>query len=265
MRRFVKPDCHGGGKKIKFNGMIEKTDEIILKVADLIVAFGDNLIIDNLNFEVKKGEVMAIVGPNGAGKTVLFRTLLGLLPYKGTISWKTGVKIGYVPQKLFVEKSFPLSVLEFFKFKSRSLERILFALSAVGIKGENHHDRDHVLHQRLGALSGGELQRILIAWSLLDNPEVLLFDEPTSGIDIGGEETIYNLLHALQEKNSLTIVLISHDLNIVYKYANTVLCLNREQLCFGEPSVVLDPNALSSLYGGETSFYRHEHERNHNR
>lgn len=244
--------------------MSEKTDEIMLKVSDLTVVFGDNVIIDNLNFEVKRGEAMAIVGPNGAGKTVLFRTLLGLLPHKGAIGWKTGIKIGYVPQKLFVEKSFPLSVMEFFKFKSKSLERILFALSAVGIKSENHHDRSHILHQHLGALSGGELQRILIAWSLLESPEVLLFDEPTSGIDVGGEETIYNLLHALQEKNSLTIILISHDLNIVYKYANIVLCLNKKQLCFGEPSAVLDPGALSSLYGGETSFYRHEHKHDHN-
>ena len=101
---------------------------------------------------------------------------------------------------------------------------------------------------------------MIIAWSLLNNPDILLFDEPTTGIDAGGEETIYNLLRDLQNKRNLTIILISHDLNIVYKYANNVICLNGKLICFGAPHAVLNPDELSSLYGGEANFYQHKHE-----
>ena len=111
----------------------------------------------------------------------------------------------------------------------------------------------------MGWLSGGQIQRVLIAWSIIDNPDVILFDEPTSGIDVGGEETIYNLLKKVKEERTLTIILISHDLNIVYKYADSVICLNKKMVCYGRPSEVLDPAALAKLYGGETAFYKHEH------
>lgn len=247
-----------------------ETSDTILEVSDLHVSFDNNVIINDLNFEVKRGEVVAIVGPNGAGKSVLFRALLGLIPNQGVIKWSKDAKIGYVPQKLFIEPTFPISVGEFLGFKSKSKEDIIKALESVGIKdmphthgdnSKNHHS--HFLDQRLGFLSGGELQRVLIAWALIDNPNILLFDEPTAGIDIGGEETIYNLLHDLQEKRGLTVLLISHDLHIVYKYANTVLCINKNQLCFGEPSLVLDPKSLSALYGGEAKFYTHQHGDNH--
>ena len=136
------------------------------------------------------------------------------------------------------------------------------ALESVGLKtghDDRHHIERHLLNQRMGWLSGGQLQRVLIAWALLDNPDVLLFDEPTAGIDVGGEETIYNLLKKLNDERNLTILLISHDLNIVYKYADSVLCLNKEKICFGPPREVLDPQALIKLYGGEARFYKHEH------
>ena len=136
----------------------------------------------------------------------------------------------------------------------------------MGLSDDGHeqgHLARHLLKQRLGWLSGGQLQRVLIAWAVLDDPDVLLFDEPTSGIDIGGEETIYNLLRKLKEERNLTMLLISHDLNIVYKYANNVICINKEMICYGVPSEVLDPSALTKLYGGEASFYKHEHGHDH--
>lgn len=226
----------------------------VLKVSDLNVAFGENRVIENLDFEVKKGEVLAIVGPNGAGKSVLFRTLLGLIPHGGKIQWSSGVRIGYVPQKLFVEPGLPLSVGEFLGFNTDSKEKIKSALASVGLKDEI------IVRQKLSLLSGGQLQRVLIAWAIVKDPNVLLFDEPTAGIDIGGEETVYNLLHELQDCKNLTILLISHDLNIVYKYANTVLCINKSKICFGEPNTVLDPASLTKLYGGEAKFYHHDHQ-----
>jgi len=148
------------------------------------------------------------------------------------------------------------------RFKSKEYGKIMSALESVGLKSkqsDKHHIEHHLLNQRMGWLSGGQLQRVLIAWAVLDNPNVLLFDEPTAGIDVGGEETIYNLLKKLNDEMSLTIIVISHDLNIVYKYANNVLCLNKEKICFGPPSDVLDPQALAKLYGGEAKFYKHEH------
>ena len=232
--------------------------ETLLDVQNLTVSFDEDEIIDDLSFSVNKGNVIAIVGPNGAGKSVLFRALLGLIPYLGKIEWLPGLKISYVPQKFNIDKDLPLSVGEFLGFKEKNTGKIINALKSVGITDE-HHIQHHILKERMGWLSGGQIQRILIAWSILDNPDVLLFDEPTAGIDVGGEETIYNLLKKLKDERGFTVILISHDLNIVYKYANNVICLNKEMVCYGEPSAVLDPASLAKLYGGEASFYKHEH------
>ncbi len=233
--------------------------EKMLKVEGLAVRFGENEVLNDVSFSVEKGEALAVVGPNGAGKTVLFRALLGFLPHQGKVEWAKNIKIGYVPQKLAVDNNFPISVGDFFQFKTKNKNEIYEALNSVGIKGDEEYLKHHILDKRFGALSGGQFQRIMIAWAIVNKPDILLFDEPTSGIDIGGEETIYNLLHKLQTKNILSIILISHDLNIVYRYANKVLCLNKEMVCFGEPHIVLDPESLSKLYGGKTRFYQHEH------
>ena len=237
--------------------------EPVLKIENLTVSFDENKVIDDLSFSVQKGDVIAIVGPNGAGKSVLFKALLDIVPYLGKIEWSPGLKISYVPQRFNVEKDFPLTTKEFLHLKSKNHAKIMSALESVGLKNKQsdmHHIKHHLLDQRLGWLSGGQLQRVLVAWAILDNPDVLLFDEPTTGIDVGGEETIYNLLKKLNDEMALTILLISHDLNIVYKYANSVLCLNKEKICFGPPREVLDPQALVKLYGGEAKFYKHEHQ-----
>jgi len=231
-------------------------DSPILEVSGLSVEFDGRVVLENVSFKVYKGEVMAIVGPNGAGKSTIFRALLDLIPYQGKVSWGEKIKIGYVPQKLALERDMPLTVMEFLKLKDSSGSNIHKVLKRVGI-------HEHIQDIPVGVISGGELQRVLIAWALLGNPNVLLFDEPTSGIDLGGEETIYNLLHKLQGSDELTILLISHDLNVVYQYADNVLCLNKQIVCFGQPNSVLDPKGLAELYGGEAKFFRHDHERNH--
>lgn len=235
------------------------TPQPILTVKNLSVAFDANKILSGIDFAVQQGEVLAIVGPNGAGKSVLIRALLDLIPYNGSVSWTRNLKISYIPQKLAIEKDFPLNVLEFLHFKETDPKKITEALNSVGLIIEHHNE--HLFKQRLGVLSSGEFQRVLIAWSLLDNPDVLLYDEPTTGIDVGGEETIYNLLKRIKEKRSLTVLLISHDLNIVYKYADNVICLNKEMICHGIPANVLDPAALAQLYGGEANFYQHHHDK----
>ena len=236
----------------------------ILKVENLNVGFENDQVLKDLNFTVNKGDVLAIVGPNGAGKSVLFRALLDLIPHSGKIEWAKDLKISYVPQKISIDRELPLSVEEFLKFKKKSISEIVDTLNSLGImtdKNQHHseyHLQEHILKQRLGWLSGGQLQRVLIAWALLDNPDVLLFDEPTAGIDLGGEETIYGMLKKLHSERNLTMLLISHDINIVYKYANNVLCLNKEMICYGPPATALDSSALVKLYGSEAGFYKHE-------
>lgn len=245
----------------------------ILQVKNLNVKFGDLPILKNLSFEVEKGDILAVIGPNGAGKTVLFRALLELIPYQGKIEWQKNIKIGYVPQKISVDKDLPLNTFEFLKFKNVPLEETMEALSAVGLinpdkhddqdkqnpNQQNHHPYHHLLNTKLGELSGGELQRVLIAYAIIGHPDVLLFDEPTAGVDIGGEETIYSLLKKLQQKNNLTIILISHDLNIIYQHANNILCLNKEKVCYGPAHKTLTKKAIQELYGHQTGFYEHGH------
>lgn len=230
----------------------------ILSVRDLNVNFGEHEVLHDITFDIHRGDVVAFVGPNGSGKSVLFRALLDLIPYSGDIDWGKGLRVAYVPQHFVVDRDFPLSVLEFLRFKEKNTDKLITALKTVGME-DSRHLQEHVLHKRLGWLSGGQLQRVMVAWSLLDNPDVLLYDEPTSGIDIGGEETIYHLLNKLRTERNMTVLLISHDLNIVYKYASEVICINRQMVCYGPPREALDPQALQLLYGEHTGFYQHEH------
>jgi zinc transport system ATP-binding protein len=228
----------------------------ILKVEDLGVRFDATDVLQDITFSVEKGEVLAIIGPNGSGKSVLFKALLNLLPHSGKVHWNEGLKVSYIPQRMAISNDLPLSVSEFLRFKEKDQKKTLAALAAVGLTDE-HLIKKHLFQQRIGALSGGELQRVLIAWSLLDNPDVILYDEPTSGIDVGGEETIYNLIKKLHDKKGFTILIISHDLNIVYKYASKVICINKKMVCHGIPNETLDPHGLAELYGGHAGFHQH--------
>jgi len=227
-------------------------NDIILKVTDLSVELEGEKIINNLSFDVKRGDILTILGPNGAGKTVLLKTLLGLLPYEGEIKWKKNIKIGYVPQRLPFIKDVPLSVKDFLKLKKPPQEELKEILKSVGF-------RENLLDKKMGDLSSGQFQRILIAWSLIGNPQVLLFDEPTTGIDIEGEETVYRLLVKLKRERELTILLVTHDLSVVYKFSNYVICLNKQPICRGFPQEILTPENLQKLYGGEVKYYRHKH------
>lgn len=218
-------------------------DNKILSVEKLKVKFDDHVILDDISFDVKRGDILAVIGPNGAGKTVMFKAILGLIAYIGKIKWAEGVKIGYVPQRLFIGKDIPLTVEEFLEFKESDMGKVINVLEEVGLgeKGSHEvHRGKRLLKTRLGALSGGELQRILIVFALLGEAKVLLLDEPTSGVDISGEETIYTLITKLQKEKDLTIIFISHEPGIVSKYANKVFSLNREKIYFGPKEKVID-------------------------
>lgn len=204
----------------------------IVQVTDLSVKFNHHTILKHLNFTVDRDSTVAVVGPNGSGKTVLFKSLLNLIKYSGEVSWSSDAKIGYVPQKLSVQKDLPLTVLDFLLLKGVSNKRISEVLLMVGFKAKGatkhvHHDM-RVLNTRLGSLSGGEMQRVLMAYALLDSPNVLLLDEPTAGVDIAGEHTFYGLFSSLKKDKDLTIIFISHDHEVVEKYADQVIKLNHD-------------------------------------
>jgi zinc transport system ATP-binding protein len=230
--------------------------EPILEVRGLSVRFGTTTVLSDLSFSVERGTALAILGPNGAGKTVLFRALIGAVPYGGEIRWAADAQIGYVPQKLDLERDVPITGLDFLRARialaRQDVGGLARILSLVGIPPQ-------VAEQPIGVLSGGQFQRLLIAFALAGNPNVLLLDEPTAGVDEPGQEQLNELVRRLQQERGLTVLFISHELTVVYRYATNVLCLNRAQACVGPPQTILTPERLTALYGSPLEYHIHDH------
>ncbi len=230
-----------------------KNNDLALQVKNLTVELNKQKIIDNLSFEIKRGETLVVLGPNGAGKTTLLRALLGVIPYEGKVIWSVK-NISYLPPNELLQRKeiLPLTVEDFYSLKEVSREEIFESLKSVGLE-------QSIYKTRIAHLSTGQFQRLSIAWALVDKPDMLLFDEPTSGIDVGGTQTIYSLLHEFWKKQHLTIILVTHDLSIVWEHADNVLCLNKKGLCHGAPSLVLTTENLKQLYGVGVKYYKHSH------
>ncbi|KPJ73325.1 hypothetical protein AMJ48_01610 [Parcubacteria bacterium DG_74_1] len=222
--------------------------EPILKVRNLNVDLGKEKVIEDLDFDLNEKEVLIILGPNGAGKSVLLRTLLGLHQFQGQIQWKKNTHIGYVPESFDVSPDLPLSVKEFFQFKKASLQEMLQALRWIGVENFSKF-----LEKRVGALSTGQLRRAIIAWALVDKPDVLLLDEPMLGVDIHGRETIYDTLVKLWQEQNQAIILVSHEIGEVVKKADKILAINRRKLFLGPPEKVITSQNLAKIYGGAIS------------
>ncbi len=229
---------------------VEAPDGALLTVSGLGVVLDHHPVLEDVSFQVRPRTTVAIVGPNGAGKTTLFRVLLGLLPHTGTVTWHRPVKVGYVPQQ-FSATDVPITVREFLAMKCKA--DYGECLAAVGLD-----DREY-LGKRLGVLSGGELQRVLIAWAIVDRPEVLLFDEPTSNVDIGSQDLVYETLNSLERKAGITVLLISHDIHTVTHYSDTTLALNRKVIYFGKSHELSDPVLLQKIFGSGSVLASHEH------
>ena len=234
---------------------LQQQPVIALEVNRLAIRFGTTEIVRDVSFSVPQGSSLAVIGPNGAGKTILFRALIGSLPYEGSIRWASGTRLGYVPQKLDIERDLPVTGGDFLTAKAavvRAQRSAIFtALAGVGLDKE-------VLRIPIGALSGGQFQRLLVAFALIGNPNVLLLDEPAAGVDAPGQEQLSGLVRRLQEEHRITIILISHDLSVVYRYATNVLCLSRTYSCVGPPQTVLTPEVLTRLYGMPIGFHVHD-------
>jgi zinc transport system ATP-binding protein len=217
-----------------------EADDYILKVSNLKLELQNQIILENVNFQIKKGTTLAIVGPNGAGKTMFFKALLNLVPYTGKIEWEEKVKIGYVPQNVSV-KDIPISVKEFLAYRTGA--NVEDALAAVRL------DNESIVNKSLSVLSGGQLRRVLIAWAIIDNPNVLLFDEPTVGVDVGSEESIFVMLNDLKKKTSITMLLITHDIHLVKEYTDKLLGLNKCMTFFGDAKQIAEPSLQQRIYG----------------
>ena len=228
-----------------------------LTVEGLAVRFGSQEALRGLSFTVPAGGSLAIVGPNGAGKTVLFRALIGAIPYEGTVRWAPDTRLGYAPQRLDIARDLPITGRDFMRAKASvakvSTGTIAAVLSRVDLGAS-------VLDKLIGTMSGGQFQRLLIACALVGDPNVLLLDEPTAGVDEPRQQSVNDMIRALNEAG-MTILMISHDLSVVYRYATSVLCLSQQHPCFGVPRDILTPENLPAVYGTPVGFHVHDRNR----
>ncbi len=228
------------------------------KIDNLKVKFGDDIILDNVNLHVNCGEVIAIVGPNGAGKTTLLRTILGEIPYQGSIAFRISgqvskkPKVGYVPQKLQFDISSPISVTDLLAsaisrrpvwmgVNKDLLEKVKNALSLFS--------SGHLLKRKIGELSGGELQRVLLAVAMTPEPEILLLDEAGGGVDVSGLSLFYQIVRDLRKRHDITVILVTHDLAGISSYVDRLILLNRSVIAEGEPKEVLSNEKLIKTFG----------------
>jgi zinc transport system ATP-binding protein len=235
------------------------------------VTLGDTQVLRGVDLHVPRGKIVALIGPNGSGKTTLLRCLLGLQkPDAGEIRLfgehigpKVLKRVGYVPQRLPLDRSFILSVREFLALRLPGTagwfwhsHRRTDALLRDALEGL---DLEGILGRPLSGLSGGQLQRVLIASSLLTKPELLLLDEPTAGVDRPGEQSFYELITEVHRRHKLTVVLVSHDLSMVYRHASRVYALNGVICCEGTPEEVMSADSLKQAYGIHVTPYHHDH------
>ncbi len=228
-----------------------------LKVTDLGVNFGNEEVLHNVSFHLHCGEIVALIGPNGAGKSSLFRTILGQIPHTGAIEFqraggdKTRPLIGYVPQSPSFDRGDPVSVFDFFSAAISRWPVFLPAPRTLRRRVAGCLERVHgdaLIDKRMGTLSGGELQRVLLALALEPLPHILVLDEPLSGVDIDGERQLLDMLDEIRTNYDLSILLSTHDFATLDQYADKVLLLKNEILKVGTPAQVLSSPEFQAVF-----------------
>ena len=234
--------------------------DALIRLDGVGVSFAGNPVLQDVQLALKPGEIVTLIGPNGAGKTTLVRVVLGLLkPHSGSVWRRDKLRIGYMPQKLHVEPTLPLSVLRFLRLvPGVDRDRALAALGEVGAA--------QVIDSPLQRISGGELQRVLLARALLRQPELLVLDEPVQGVDVAGQADLYRLIGRLRKRYGCGVLMVSHDLHLVMSATDRVICLNRHVCCSGHPDQVSSDPAFRELFGNDAralAIYHHQHDHSH--
>lgn len=224
------------------------------------VRFGSVTVFENLSFTIPSGAIAAVIGPNGAGKSTLMRAMLGLVPYHGTIELQ-GVRplrarsrMGYVPQRITIDRAVPLTVGEFLDLARPASLPHSVRHEALGEVGLNPAV---MAAASFHTLSGGERQRVLIARAIQHRPDILFLDEPSSGIDIHGEQTFFEILHHLNREHGTTIILISHEVDLIARHVTQVLCLNHGLVCAGPTKTALTPDTIAQTFGPNYTSHQH--------
>ena len=234
--------------------------DALIRLDGVAVSFNGQPVLDNVQLSVQPGEIVTLIGPNGAGKTTLVRVVLGLLqPDSGNVRRAPRLRIGYMPQKLHVDATLPLSVLRFLRLvPGVDRKRTLAALAEVGA--------EQVIDSPLQSISGGEMQRVLLARALLREPQLLVLDEPVQGVDVAGQAELYRLISRLRERHGCGVLMVSHDLHLVMSATDQVVCLNRHVCCSGHPEQVSGDPAFIELFGQDAkslAVYHHHHDHDH--
>lgn len=248
--------------------MLKKSDPALRGPRETLVSLkgagvyrGGRWLVRNVEFDIARGEIVTLIGPNGSGKSTTARAAIGVLkPDEGSVTRLPGLRVGYVPQKLSIDWTLPLTVARLMSLTAaHNASEIAAALASVGIS--------HLAGAEVQALSGGEFQRALLARAILRKPDLLVLDEPVQGVDFAGEVALYDLIGRIRDETGCGILLISHDLHVVMASTDTVICLNGHVCCRGTPQSVAASPEYHQLFGaraaGTLAVYRHDHDHTH--
>jgi len=246
-------------------GIRMSNDIALIEAQGLILEFRGHDVLQGIDVAVHDGEIVTLIGPNGAGKTTAVRALLGLQPVDGGIVRKRpGLTVGYMPQRLAIDRTLPLSVGRFLLLgvehrPNRTRGRRNAVLAEVGA--------GNIMETPLADVSGGEFQRVMLARALLRNPDLLVLDEPTQGVDVTGQAEFYRLIARIRDDRGCGVLLVSHDLHLVMAATDKVICINHHICCAGSPESVANDPAYIELFGdqaaGALAVYHHHHDHSH--
>lgn len=233
----------------------------LIEVSDVSVRYQRGTVLTGVDLTIHRGEIVTIIGPNGAGKTTLLKVILGLLvPTGGVVRVKPGTRIGYMPQRMVVDSVFPLTVRKFLSLAGPGARaRIPEVLGEVGAL--------RTVDSPMQGLSGGEMQRVLLARALLRNPDLLVLDEPAQGVDVQGQVELFQLITRLRDELGCAVLMVSHDLHLVMSSTDRVVCLNQHVCCTGTPEVVSASPGFLELFSPQAAstlaLYTHQHDHRH--